>query len=160
MKKELFMKLTTEGKEVEMSISDPDNMTMNLLLASFVDFLDIEPFENLTKIEQLYLDFYDGSFNPEVLETNEEMKIVRNMNFDIMTTDELFAIGIKRFTDGNIARRCRYTCPECNNTGTRYIVDGKDVAICHECSNKMTIRPSSANSFNKAHIHYFAGDYK
>lgn len=154
--KEIFIKITDEGKEMEMNISQPSKETEQALLSGILGFFNIDVNRSMPYIQKLYEDFYDGSFNPEIIETNESIK---EPDYRSMTSQQLFELGIKISPHDKIMYRCHYICTSCGDEGNRYIDPRFSSTTCHKCKERLFIKTPevSPDEFGN---HYHAGDYK
>lgn len=159
MTKELFIRMVKDNVETELTVSRPSESLENTLLAGVLSFMDIELSENLLKIQKMYTDFYDGTFNHEFMETNEEICAVITKEENTLTEKDLYEQGLKYDAYKKLTYKCRYRCGECNYTGTHYILPRRKVISCHKCREQLLVY-SPEVSPDAANVHFYAGIYK
>lgn len=155
MTKEIHIIMKSKDKEIELRITEPSKEVELFIMGSGMDFLGAKPSEDLIHIQKMYADFYDGSFNPELCETNEEIKVTPEVNIEDLSDTELLNIGMKRNVKGNIIKRCRYICTSCDHTGNHYIASYHTSIPCHRCDTSLDVRES-----NETGIYYYGGKYE
>jgi hypothetical protein len=76
-------------------------------------------------------------------------------------TPEWYETGIK-YKDGVPHYRCRYWCknPDCRNQGNHYITEHETEVECHNCGERLAVRPSTIEGFPKRdqYGNYFRAD--
>lgn len=157
MTKELFIRMVENGKESELTVSNPTKESEQALLAGVLSFMDIKLDDNLLRIQQLYADFYTSETNHNFTEINEDVPLKNNENLLALSDNELFKRGMKRNVNDDIVYRCHYICPKCKDEGNHYIYKNRTDITCHNCKHKMPVRELPPGVSEDVYFH--AGDY-
>lgn len=157
--RELYIRMIDGGKETELSVSNPNDKTEQLLLAGVLSFMDIELSEEFLRVQKMYADFYDGTFNPVLVENNEKVIVEVATDPKDMNDSELFALGMKRNKQDVLIYRCRYICPKCYYKGNHYINSSLKRMSCRKCESDIFVHKTLASP-DEEQTYFYAGNYK